>query len=138
MSENKNWLDAVRWDDKGLVCAIAQEVFTHRVLMVAWMDREALQLTASTGRATYFSRSRNKLWKKGEESGNFQQVQEMRLDCDGDVVLLKVQQQGGIACHTGRHACFYQKLEPVDGHSWAWATKEAPLKDPATLYAAAK
>ena len=99
-----NWLDELRFDDRGLITAIAQEVLTQRILMVAWMNRPALEETARTGRAVYWSRSRGKLWRKGEESGNVQSVREIRTDCDGDVVLLKVEQAGGVACHTGRHA----------------------------------
>jgi phosphoribosyl-AMP cyclohydrolase len=111
------------------VPAIAQEVLTGKVLMVAWMDRAALAETAATGRAVYFSRSRGKLWRKGEESGNVQVVKELRLDCDGDVILLKVAQQGGIACHTGREACFFNRLE--DGQ---WQVVEPVLKDPKEIY----
>ena len=127
-----NWLDQVKWDPQGLVPVIAQEASTGDVLMFAWMDREALETTAGTGRAVYFSRSRGKLWFKGEESGHVQQVHEIRLDCDNDVVLLKVTQQGhdpSIACHTGRHSCFFQVLQ--DG---AWQLVEPVLKDPATIY----
>lgn len=129
MSDHDAWLNAVAWDAQGLVPAIAQDDETGRILMVAWMDRAALAETAATGRAVYYSRSRARLWRKGEESGHTQQVREIRLDCDHDVVLLKVTQTGGIACHTGRPSCFYQKL--VDGE---WVTLEAPLKDPASIY----
>ncbi|HET7774694.1 MAG TPA: phosphoribosyl-AMP cyclohydrolase [Burkholderiaceae bacterium] len=124
-----DWLDAVAWDDKGLVPAIAQEVLTGKVLMVAWMDRAALMETAATGRAVYFSRSRGRLWRKGEESGHVQRVKDIRLDCDGDVILLKVTQEGGIACHTGREACFFNRLE--DGE---WKVVEPVLKDPESIY----
>jgi phosphoribosyl-AMP cyclohydrolase len=127
-----DWLDAVRWDDKALVPVIAQEAATGDVLMVAWMDREALRLTAETGRAVYHSRSRGKLWFKGEESGHVQQVHEIRLDCDNDVLLLKVTQHGhdpSIACHTGRHSCFFQVWK--DG---AWTTVDPVLKDPSAIY----
>jgi phosphoribosyl-AMP cyclohydrolase len=127
-----DWLDAVKWDDKGLVPAIAQEAASGDVLMFAWMDREALRRTAETGRAVYFSRSRGKLWAKGEESGHVQQVHELRLDCDNDVVLLKVTQHGhdpSIACHTGRHSCFFQLYR--DG---AWVPVEPVLKDPLSIY----
>jgi phosphoribosyl-AMP cyclohydrolase len=127
-----DWLDAVKWDDKGLVPAIAQEAASGDVLMFAWMDREALRRTAETGRAVYFSRSRGKLWAKGEESGHVQQVHELRLDCDNDVVLLKVTQHGhdpSIACHTGRHSCFFQLYR--DG---AWVAVEPVLKDPLSIY----
>ncbi|MCX7266826.1 MAG: phosphoribosyl-AMP cyclohydrolase [Limnohabitans sp.] len=129
---NMNWLDQVKWDAQGLVPVIAQEASSGDVLMFAWMNREALQKTAELGRAVYFSRSRGKLWFKGEESGHVQTVHEMRLDCDHDVVLLKVTQQGhtpGIACHTGRHSCFFQRYQ--DG---AWHTAEPVLKDPQTIY----
>ena len=104
------WLDQIKWDDRGLVPVIAQEMFTNRVLMFAWMNRESLQLTVESGQAVYWSRSRNKLWRKGEESGHTQKVREIRLDCDEDVVLIRVEQAGGIACHTGRHNCFFQKF----------------------------
>src|SRR4029453_2382278 len=113
-----NWLDEVNWDANGLVPAIAQQVGSNDVLMVAWMNREALALTAERGEAVYWSRSRGRLWHKGEASGHVQAVHEIRLDCDNDVVLLKVKQRGhtpGIACHTGRHACFFQRLQ---GGSW--------------------
>jgi phosphoribosyl-AMP cyclohydrolase len=127
------WLDAVRWDDKGLVPVIAQEQGSGDVLMFAWMNREALQKTAELRRAVYFSRTRNKLWFKGEESGHVQAVHEIRLDCDNDVVLLRVTQRGhspGIACHTGRHSCFFSVLR--DGQ---WQAVDPVLKDPATIYA---
>ena len=127
-----NWLDDVKWDAQGLVPVIAQEVATGDVLMLAWMNREALQKTAELGRAVYFSRSRNRLWFKGEESGHVQTVHDMRLDCDNDVVLLKVTQLGhepGIACHTGRHSCFHQRLDDDQWHS-----VEPVLKDPESIY----
>ena len=127
-----NWLETIKWDDKGLVPVIAQEASTGDVLMFAWMNREALQKTAEFGRAVYFSRSRNKLWFKGEESGHVQTVHEIRVDCDSDVVLLKVTQLGNepsIACHTGRHSCFYSLYK--DGR---WVVTEAVLKDPAGIY----
>ncbi len=123
------WLDDVKWNEQGLVPAIAQEDGSGRLLMVAWMNRQALQRTAETGQAVYWSRSRGKLWHKGEESGHVQKVKEIRLDCDNDVVLLRVEQVGGIACHTGRHSCFFQKLD--DGK---WRIVEAQLKDPETIY----
>jgi phosphoribosyl-AMP cyclohydrolase len=123
------WLDAVRWDGAGLVTAIAQEAGTQRILMVAWMDREALAETAQTGRAVYFSRSRQRLWRKGEESGHAQVVREIRLDCDGDVILLVVEQQGGIACHTGRHSCFFSRLEGD-----RWVVVDPVLRDPSQIY----
>ena len=127
-----NWLDNIKWDDKGLVPVIAQEKDSGDVLMFAWMNREALQKTAELKRAVYFSRSRNKLWFKGEESGHVQTVHDIRMDCDNDVVLLKVTQEGhtpGIACHTGRHSCFYQCLEGD-----AWHACEPVLKDPESIY----
>mgnify|MGYP000157993273 CR=1 FL=1 len=124
-----HWLAAVQWDADGLVPAIAQDAADGRVLMLAWMNREALQLTAAGGYAVYWSRSRHKLWHKGEESGNRQQVQEIRLDCDNDVIVLLVEQTGGIACHTGRRSCFFQRLE--DGQ---WKTVEPVLKDPSEMY----
>ena len=127
------WLDAVHWDEKGLVPVIAQEQDSGDVLMFAWMNREALQKTAELGRAVYFSRSRKKLWFKGEESGHVQAVHEIRLDCDNDVVLLRVTQRGhspGIACHTGRHSCFFSVLR-----NGQWQAVDPVLKDPATIYA---
>ncbi|WP_148864276.1 phosphoribosyl-AMP cyclohydrolase [Marinobacter fonticola] len=124
-----DWLDAVRWDDQGLVPAIAQDAATGDVLMMAWMNREALELTAKEQRAIYWSRSRGKLWRKGESSGHVQQVAEIRLDCDADVVLLKVEQLGGIACHTGRRSCFYSRLE-----NDRWVSVEPVLKDPEAIY----
>ena len=124
-----SWLDEVCWTGDGLVPAIAQEVGTGQVLMVAWMNREALELTAAEGHAVYWSRSRQKLWRKGEESGHRQKVHEIRLDCDEDVILLTVEQVGGIACHTGRHHCFFRVLK--DGQ---WATVEPVLKSPEKIY----
>jgi phosphoribosyl-AMP cyclohydrolase len=126
------WLDEVNWDAQGLVPAIAQERGSGDVLMLAWMNRAALTQTAATGRAVYWSRSRGKLWAKGEESGHVQQVHDIRLDCDGDVILLTVTQLGhdpGIACHTGRHSCFYRALR--DG---VWVAVAPVLKDPAAIY----
>ena len=113
MSElvSEMWLDAVKWDDKGLVAAIAQDVTTLEVLMLAWMNRDSLQLTLDTGDAHYWSRSRQALWKKGETSGHIQHVKELRLDCDGDAILMKVEQVGNVACHTGRRRCFFNLLE---------------------------
>ena len=113
------WLDAVKWDDKGLVAAIAQDVTSKEVLMLAWMNRESLQFTLATGFAHYWSRSRQALWKKGETSGHLQHVRELRLDCDGDAILIKVEQTGGIACHTGQRRCFFNLLE--DGR---WVVKD--------------
>ena len=124
-----NFLDEISWNDQGLVPAIAQEVETGKVLMLAWMNREALQLTVEHKRAVYWSRTRGKLWFKGEESGNIQNVKDIRLDCDNDVVLLSVEQIGGIACHTGRHHCFFKTLENKQ-----WVNVEPVLKDPAMLY----
>lgn len=125
----RNLLAQVKWDDAGLLPAIAQEHASGKVLMVAWMNREALAATIAEGRAVYYSRSRKKLWRKGEESGHQQTVIEMRLDCDGDTLLLQVEQAGGIACHTGRHSCFYRRLE-----NDAWRAVEPVLKDPAAIY----
>ena len=127
-----DWLEQLRWDEKGLIPVIAQEKDTGDVLMFAWMNREALQKTAELGRAVYFSRSRGKLWFKGEESGHVQTVHEIRVDCDQDVVLLKITQSGhqpGIACHTGRHSCFFSLLR--DGQ---WQAIDPVLKDPASIY----
>ncbi len=123
-----SWLDDIKWSD-GLVPVIAQELDTNQVLMFAFMNREALQLTVETGYAVYWSRSRNKLWRKGEESGHQQKVHELRLDCDGDVILMTVEQLGGIACHTGRHDCFFQKLE-----NGAWKTDKPVIKNPEDIY----
>ena len=128
-SVGDGWLNSVHWDERGLVPVIAQEAFTNRVLMFAWMNREALKLTAETGQAVYWSRSRKKLWRKGEESGHTQIVREIRLDCDEDVVLLSVEQIGGIACHTGRHNCFFQKLENSE-----WVTVDPVIRDPTGIY----
>ena len=124
-----DWLDKVKWGDSGLVPAIAQDAASGRVLNLAWMNREALARTVETGEAHYWSRSRAKLWRKGEESGHVQKVKSLRLDCDDDVVLLEVEQAGGIACHTGRQSCFFQRLE--DGQ---WVTTDPVLKDPREIY----
>ncbi len=130
-----SWLDDVKWDANGLVPAIAQEVGSNDVLMLAFMNREALARTAELGEAVYWSRSRGRLWRKGEESGNVQKVKELRLDCDNDVVLLKVEQAGAgageptIACHTGRHSCFFQRHE-----NGAWNAVDPVLKDPERIY----
>lgn len=126
-----DWLNAIKWDDKGLVPAIAQDAETNEILMVAWMNAESLELSMHEGRAIYWSRSRQKLWRKGEESGNVQQLKEMRLDCDADVVLLKVEQIGSVACHTGRRSCFYRKL---DSNTLSWETTDPVLKDPKQMY----
>jgi phosphoribosyl-AMP cyclohydrolase len=123
------WLNKVHWTDEGLVPVVVQESGSERVLMFAWMNREALQRTADTSEAHYWSRSRKKLWHKGEESGHLQRVLEIRLDCDSDVLLLKVEQEGGIACHTGRVSCFFQKLENGE-----WVTTEPVLKPPEVVY----
>ena len=131
------WLNRVHWDEHGLVPVIVQEHGSNDVLMFAWMNREALEKTAELGRAVYFSRSRNKLWFKGEESGHVQTVHDIRIDCDNDVVLLKVTQLGhepGIACHTGRHSCFYSVLQKdATGHA-AWTAVDPVLKDPESIY----
>jgi phosphoribosyl-AMP cyclohydrolase len=127
-----SWLDDVRWDDDGLVPAIAQEASSGDVLMLAWMNREALERTAASGHAHYWSRTRARLWRKGEQSGHLQRVHEIRLDCDGDTVLLKVTQLGhepSIACHTGRHSCFYRRND-----EGAWRSVEPVLKDPESIY----
>jgi len=124
-----NWLDEINWDVNGLVPVIAQQHDTGQVLMFAWMNREALQLTSETKQAVYWSRSRNKLWRKGEESGHVQQVHEIRLDCDEDVVLIRVEQVGGIACHTGRHNCFFKKLASDE-----WVVDQPVIKNPADIY----
>lgn len=123
------WLDEIKWDDGGLVPAIAQETGTGKILMMAWMNREALELSVNEGRAIYWSRSRNKLWRKGEESGHVQTIKDIRLDCDNDVVLLEVEQLGGIACHTGRHNCFYKQLQKDQ-----WVEVESVIKDPEQIY----
>jgi len=124
-----NWLDDIKWTDDGLVPAIAQETGSGKVLMMAWMNREALALTVKEGRAIYWSRSRNKLWRKGEESGHVQTLKDIRLDCDNDVILLEVEQLGGIACHTGRHNCFYKQLKDE-----SWYEAEAVIKNPDDIY----
>lgn len=125
----KNWLDEIHWDASGLVPAIAQDANTGRILMMAWMNREALELTAQKREAVYWSRSRNRLWHKGESSGHVQSVREIRLDCDEDVIILHVEQTGGIACHTGRESCFYRVLQ--DGE---WVSVDPVLKDPSDIY----
>jgi phosphoribosyl-AMP cyclohydrolase len=123
------WFEELRWDEHGLVAAVAQDAKSGRVLTVAWMNREALKATFEKGEAVYWSRSRKKLWHKGEESGHVQKVLEIRLDCDADAILLKVEQAGGIACHTGRESCFFRKLE--DGR---WVSTDPVLKDPKLIY----
>ena len=126
---NETWLNKINWAADGLVPAIAQDVTNGRVLMVAWMDREALKRTVQSGEAVYWSRSRKKLWRKGEESGHVQRVKEICLDCDGDVVLLLVEQSGGIACHTGRASCFFNRLQ-----NGVWVETDAVLKAPEDIY----
>ena len=126
---NVSWLDEIRWTEDDLVPVIAQQADTGKVLMFAWMNREALGLTVAEGYAVYWSRSRGKLWRKGEESGHRQKVTGLFLDCDEDVILLKIEQEGGIACHTGRESCFYRRL--IDGQ---WQVIEAVLKDPKAIY----
>lgn len=124
-----NWLDQIKWTDDGLVPAIAQDASTGRVLMFAWMNRESLALTVEKNEAVYFSRSRHKLWHKGEESGHTQKVKSLRLDCDGDVIVMQIEQTGGIACHTGRESCFYREYK--DGE---WVTVDRVIKDPKEIY----
>jgi len=124
-----SWLDEVPWNGDGLIAVVAQEDKTNRVLTVAWMNRDALKETADTKQAVYWSRSRKKLWRKGEESGHVQKVREVRIDCDADAILLKVEQVGGIACHTGRESCFFRKLE-----GGKWMTIDPVLKDPKLIY----
>ena len=126
---SESWLDEVVFDSEGLIPAIAQEVGTGRLLMTAWMNREALAETVRSGRAVYWSRSRKRLWRKGEESGHVQLIRQVRLDCDGDVIMLEVEQVGGIACHTGHGRCFFRKLE-----NGMWVEVEPILKDPGQIY----
>lgn len=128
-TKNKHWLDEVKWTADGLVPAIAQDYKTGQTLMMAWMNHEALEATVAEGRAIYYSRSRQKLWRKGEESGHVQSLKEIRLDCDSDVILMQVEQIGGIACHTGREHCFYKRLE--DGK---WVAVDPVIKDPKEIY----
>jgi phosphoribosyl-AMP cyclohydrolase len=123
------WLDEIQWNGQGLVPAIAQDAASGRVLTLAWMNREALAETAHSGRAVYWSRSRGKLWRKGEESGHVQKVLELRVDCDADAILLKVEQVGGIACHTGRESCYFRKLD-----NGRWVTTDPVKKDPSLIY----
>jgi phosphoribosyl-AMP cyclohydrolase len=123
------WLNKINWSDDGLVQVVTQEAASNKILMVAWMNRTALKLTVQTGEAHYWSRSRKKLWHKGEESGHVQKIKEIRLDCDDDVLLLLVEQAGGISCHTGRHNCFFNKLE--DGQ---WVVVEPVIKNPEEIY----
>lgn len=133
MSIKAKWLNKIKWDENGLVPVIAQEASTGDVLMFAWMNRLALAQTVASGEAVYWSRSRKKLWHKGDQSGHIQRVREIRLDCDEDVLLLKVEQAGGIACHTGRHSCFFQKFDGnVEGDEWQ--AVEPVLKNPESIY----
>lgn len=130
MSEQTRWLNEIVWDENGLVPVIAQEASSGDILMFAWMNREALKRTVEGGQAVYWSRSRRKLWHKGEESGHFQKVLDIRMDCDNDVILLRVEQLGEMACHTGRHSCFFQQYQ-ADGR---WVAVEPVLKDPKDIY----
>jgi phosphoribosyl-AMP cyclohydrolase len=123
------WLDDIKWTDDGLVPVIAQDAASGKVMMFAWMNRESLELSVKEGRAIYWSRSRKKLWRKGEESGHVQRIKDIRLDCDNDVILLAIEQVGGIACHTGRERCFYKQLQ--DGQ---WVEVEPVIKDPSAIY----
>ena len=124
-----DWLDDINWNSDGLIPAIAQDYQSGRILMLAWMNREALALTVAEQRAIYWSRSRGKLWRKGEDSGHVQKLHELRLDCDADVIIMQVEQLGGIACHTGRQSCFYKVL-----HEGAWVAVDPVLKDPQAIY----
>jgi len=129
VNRESSWLEEIRWNPDGLVPVIAQDANSGRVLMFAWMNRDALQLTAEQGHAVYWSRSRQRLWHKGESSGHRQKVLEIRLDCDNDVILLQIEQQGGIACHTGRASCFFRRFEGD-----RWVEVEPVLKDPGQIY----
>lgn len=133
MNTDPAWMAEVVFDDQGLIPAIAQDAENGQILMVAWMNRDSLAETAATGRAVYWSRSRKRLWRKGEESGHVQTVHDMHLDCDGDVILLKVHQAGGIACHTGRASCFFRRLEGTADNA-SWVTVDPVLKDPEHIY----
>ena len=133
MKNASKWLNKIQWDQTGLVPVIAQQAGSNDVLMFAWMNREALERTVELGQAVYWSRSRKKLWHKGEESGHIQKVLDIRLDCDADVILLKIEQVGDIACHTGRHSCFFQQLNAEQGE---WQAVEPILKDPDDIYKA--
>jgi phosphoribosyl-AMP cyclohydrolase len=128
-ARQSEWIQQIRWNEQGLVPAIAQDWQTGEILMMAWMNRQALELTVAEGRAVYWSRSRRDLWRKGEESGHVQQLRELRIDCDADTVLIKVEQLGGIACHTGRRSCFYRKLE---GHGWL--VTDDVIRPPGEIY----
>lgn len=129
MSVSTDWLDAISWNTDGLIPVIAQASDSGKVLMLAWMNRAALEATVAKGEAVYWSRSRQRLWHKGESSGNTQHIKSIRLDCDSDALLLEVEQSGGVACHTGRHSCFYQELR-----NEAWQTVEAVITDPSEMY----
>jgi phosphoribosyl-AMP cyclohydrolase len=129
LDESRFWLDALKWDENGLVPAIAQDAATSRVLTLAWMNEESLRETVTSGRAVYWSRSRRRLWRKGEESGHFQKIKSIRTDCDGDVLLLSVEQVSGIACHTGRESCFFRELQGK-----RWASVDPVLKNPKEIY----
>lgn len=147
---SNNWSDDIKWNQDGLVPAIAQDYQTGEVLMMAWMNKEALELTVAEQRAIYFSRSRQKLWRKGEDSGHVQKLHDIRLDCDSDLILMKVDQIGGIACHTGRRHCLFKQLQPVESSSepvensaesenhsekqWQWVDVDPVLKDPKSIY----
>lgn len=126
---SENWLDQIKWTDDGLVPAIAQDSESGRVLMFAWMNRESLGLSVEKGEAVYYSRSRQKLWHKGEESGHTQKIKSLRLDCDGDVIIMKIEQTGGISCHTGRESCFYREFKNGE-----WVTVDKIIKDPKYIY----
>jgi phosphoribosyl-AMP cyclohydrolase len=128
-----DWLDQIKWNDDGLVPVVTQDAQTRRLLTHAWINRDALALTLAEGRAVYWSRSRQKIWRKGEESGNVQRIQDILLDCDGDTVCYLVEQVGGIACHTGRESCFYRQLTTVDDQP-CWQITDPVLKDPASMY----
>ena len=129
LDTGRYWLDALKWDENGMIPAIAQEASTGRVVMFAWMNRASLEESIRTGNAVYWSRSRNRLWRKGEESGHFQKLKSVRADCDGDVLLLSVDQVGGIACHTGRESCFFLELREE-----RWVPVDPVLKDPEDIY----
>lgn len=133
-SSASQWLEDIKWTDDGLVPVIAQDAASGKALMFAWMNRESLQLSMEEGRAIYWSRSRKKLWRKGEESGHVQVIKDIRLDCDNDVILLSVEQLGGIACHTGRERCFYKQLHKNDEGVPEWVDVEPVLKDPSDIY----
>lgn len=130
LDTSQPWLDALKWDEQGMIPAIAQDATTGRVVMFAFMNRESLQETVNSGNAVYWSRSRKRLWRKGEESGYYQRVRAIRTDCDGDVLLLTIDQEGGIACHTGRESCFFHQLEDS-----SWVAVDPVLKDPKDIYA---